>query len=233
MTGPTIRDDASSERGARVLLLSALVFAVLVAGCIGAPPDDDDPPIRATAGAATLSEETRTSAGYEAVRERRARLNVTVFAELSGDVSLTTERRVNATVSTAVYRRAGDGGPAVFALYTAPGIQPFENADLTKNPFASLGEPARFERAQLTYDDVGGLDSKRTRPVTVLGNETTLTTYTATAARDGTSVDVTVGQATVFHRGDFVTAVFVTPADANQPVETLLGGVKYEKATSA
>lgn len=230
----TLRDDAPSARRTRVFLLTVvLALAVPVAGCLGVPPEDDDPPIRATAGAATLSEERRTSAGYESVHESRARLSVTIFVELGGDVSLTTKRRVNATVSTAAYRRTGDGQPSVFALYTAPGIQPFENAELTKNPFASLDEPTRFERAQSTYDDVGSLESTRTRTVTLLGNETTLTTYTATAARDGTSMDVTVAQATVFHRGDFVTALFVTPMGASQPVERLLEGVKYENTTLA
>lgn len=55
----------------RAVALAALVVVALVAGCIGAP-SDDDPPIRASAGATTLTDDVRAARATQSPG-RRAR----------------------------------------------------------------------------------------------------------------------------------------------------------------
>jgi hypothetical protein len=202
-------------------LVALAVASVLLAGCTGGT-SESPPPIVADASPATLDDATLSATGYEHVSTTRGRLNTTVSARIQGDVTLSTTRRVNATTVTAIYRRETDTGPVVATLYSVPAVQPFENANLTKNP-ASGREAAAF----VADYDVSDVEETGSRRVTLLGNETTLTTFAARGTANGRSVAVRLTRVTVRHDGDYVTVVVVTPRGVDSRLDRLLRGVAH------
>lgn len=210
-----------------------LVVLVAVAGCAGAGggagTPTETPPIRATAAPATLAPAVAEATGYARRRADAPPLNTTVTARIEGDVTLQTTRRVRARTARRVYVRETSAGPAVVGLYAVPAVNPFENADLRKNPAAGLSPPTLAIRAQTVYADVRDVSQSGERSVAMLGNGTTLTTYRATATDDGGSRAVAVAVATVAHGGDYVTIVVVTPAGRTAPLDRLLGAVRHRK----
>lgn len=211
-----------------------LALVLVLAGCAGGGGGEattDAPPLRATATPATVSPAALDDTGYAERRADTPRLNTTITATIEGDVTLRTTRDVSVTTARRVYARSTADGPAVVALYTVPGVQPFENADLVKNPADALSTAALVTRAQPVYADVRDLSQVGERTVSLLGNETTLTRYRATATQNGTrTVTVAVAVATVAHGDDYVTVVAVTPRSADPPLGRLLGAVRHEKA---
>lgn len=211
----------------RVALLLAVLVLVAGTGCSG--PESDAEPIRTNASRATVAPDALSATGYELAGERRQWLNTTISARIQGDVTLQTTRVVNASVAVAEYRRGTDGPPAVLGLYSVPGVQPFESANLTKNPAESLDAAALAVRAQSTFVDVRDVEKRGERTVAMLGTQTTLARYTATAAAGGSGVEVDISVATVRHDGDYVTAVLVGPPGATDLSRTdrLLAGVRH------
>ncbi|MFB6123789.1 MAG: DUF6517 family protein [Haloferacaceae archaeon] len=208
----------------RVSLL--LAVTLLVAGCAGSGGgDESSSPLVADAAPATLDEATLSATGYAHVSTTREGLNTTVSAAIQGDVTLSTTRQVNATTVTAVYRRATDAAPVVVTLTSVPAVRPFERADLVKNPAAG-----RSVAAFVAGYDVTGVEEAGRRQVTLLGNETTLTAYTAAGSTDGRSLRLV--RATVLHEGDYVTLAVAAPSGATLRLARLLDGVAHEKTAS-
>jgi hypothetical protein len=204
-------------------LAAAVALLVVVAGCASSGSGGE--PIRASASPAIVGEDVLDAAGYRDGEPSTGHLNVTVSASIQGDVELHASRAVRATTARVVYRR----GDAVFATYSVPAVTLLpQSARIVRNPAATLSTAELVERAQPTYADVSGLTESGTSTVSMLGNETTLTTYRGTATRGGESVDVAVLVATVRHDDAFVTAVAVSPATAEERgrVERLVGAVQ-------
>jgi hypothetical protein len=212
-----------------------VVFAVLVlvAGCAGggggAGTPTDAPPLRATAAPATLDPATLDATGYAERRADAPPLNTTVTARIEGDVTLQTTRDVRATTARRVYARSTPDGPAVVGLYAVPSVEPFENADLRKNPASDLSTAALLTRAQTVYADLRNRSETGERSVTVLDTEATLSRYRATATHNGTDRPVTAAVVTVAHGGDHVTVAVVTPRARDAPLDRLLGAVRHEE----
>lgn len=207
----------------RVLELG-LVLVVVLAGCGGGsgPSAEDRPLLTGTATAAELDPPTRTETGFDETDRDRSQVNTTISATIQGDVELRTTRRVSVTTVSVAYRRE----TAAFGTYSVPAVQPFERADLVKNPVEGADPATLVTRAQRTYA-VSELSESRTTTVTLLGTETTATRYTGAATHDEESVQVRVVVATVRHDGDYVTAVTVTPEGESVPVARLFGGVTH------
>jgi hypothetical protein len=203
-----------------------LVLVVVLAGCGGGGADESTgPPLTGTATAAELTDDARTEAGLTERRRTTGQLNTTVSATIQGDVELRTTRRANVTTVSVSY----DGGESeregvVFGTYSVPAVQPFERANLTKNPADGLDPAALATRAQHRYEVRATTEVGQTT-TTVLGTETTATRYEATAGGDEQRLFVTV--ATVRHANDYVTAVVVVPTGASAPTATLFGGVTH------
>lgn len=213
----------------RHVMLLVVLLSVVVAGCGGSGGASDGtarPPLTGTGTPAELTDGTQRETGFEETTRTTGRLNTTVSATIQGDVELRTTRRANVTTASVAYARAGDGPPAVFATYSVPAVEPFARADLTKNPAGGLSVATLAGRAQQTYT-VTDVTETGTGTTTMLGNETTVTRYEATATRDGETVSVVVTVATVQHEGDYVTALVLVPTSASAPEASLFGGVTH------
>jgi len=216
----------------RLALTLGTLLLVLVAGCAGgggggATPTPD-PPLRVTATPASLDPATLDAAGYTERRTDAPALNTTITARIEGDVTLQTTRDVRATTARRVYARSTPDGPAVVGLYAVPGVQPFENADLRKNPAAGLSTADVLARAQTVYD-VRDLSQTGERSVTLLGTDATLTRYEGTATANDTDRSITATTVTVAHGSDYVTVAVVTPRGRDVPLDRLFGAVRHEK----
>jgi hypothetical protein len=207
-----------------------VLLSVVLAGCGGAGRSDGTPlpPLTGTATPAELSTATRAETGFTETTRTTDRLNTTISATIQGDVELRTTRDVSVTTASVAYRRDGSGPSAAFGTYSVPAVEPFERADLVKNPAGGLSTAALATRAQRTYE-VTETTEIGTGPVTLFGNETTATRAEATATREGEPVEVVVTVATVRHGGDYVTAVAVVPASEAEstPTATLFDGVTH------
>ncbi|MFB6205201.1 MAG: DUF6517 family protein [Haloglomus sp.] len=194
-----------------------VALLVAAAGCLGGGAEENDP-IEASAGAATVPDATVADAGYadRGTTTQRFRTNVTV--SIQGDIQIESTREVNATLAVARYDRTTDAGTAVFAAASSPAVYLLEDtANVSRNPLATVDTAALVDRSQDAYD-VSGLErTGATQRVTVLGNETDLTVYGGIA--DGGRVTVYVG--TVRAGADFVSVVAVVPADADEREQVL------------
>lgn len=212
-------------------LLAVGLALVVLAGCGGGsgPSAEDRPLLTGTATPAELSDATGDETGFAESGRGTRRLNTTISATIQGDVELTTTREVSVTTHRVSYRRGDGDAPAVFGLYSVPAVEPFERADLRKNPASE--EPATLvDRAQTAYEvSPSAFGGGTASTVHLLGNETTATRYETTATLNTTEVPVVVTVATVRHGEDYVTAVAVVPADVegDVDVETLLAGVRH------
>jgi hypothetical protein len=216
-------------------LAVALVVSVLVAGCAGgggAGTPTDDPPLRATADPAILTPDALDATRYAERRADAPRLNTTITARLEGDVTLQTTREVRATTARRVYARPTPSGPAVVGLYAVPSVQPFDNADLRKNPATGLSSADLLTRAQPVYADVRDLSATGERSVTTLGTAATLARYRGVATRNGSTRSIGAALVTVAHDGDYVTVAVVTPRRRDASLDRLLGAVRHEKGTA-
>jgi len=216
-------------------LAVALVVSILVAGCTGgggAGTPTDDPPLRATADPATLAAVALDATRYAERRADAPPLNTTITARIEGDVTLQTTREVRATTARRVYARSTPAGPIVVGLYAVPSVQPFDNADLRKNPAAGLSPAALFGRAQSVYADVRDLSTTDERSVSVLGTEATLARYRGVATRDDSTRSIDAALVTVAHGGDYVTVAVVIPRGRDAPLDRLLEAVRHEKGAA-
>jgi hypothetical protein len=204
-----------------------LLVLVLTAGCLG----DGSEVIRGEASAATVDDDALADAGYDHQRTETRWLNTTLDVDLSGDVELSSSPEVEAQTKVAEYRGTSGEPPAVFSVYATPAVRPVESIDETVN-LAMQGDTADLATdAQTLYTDVRNVEHVENRTVTLLGNETTLRVYEASATADGEQVDVVLSVASVEHGGDYVTVVSVSPATARDPetVDSLVGAVSHEK----
>ena len=205
-----------------VLVVALVVLAGCGGGGGGAGEDASTRPLlTGTASAAELDTTTQTETGVTETGRVRENVTTTISATIQGDVELRTTRRVNVTTVSVSYQ----GSETVFGTYSVPGVEPFERADLVKNPVEGVGPTTLATRAQRTYT-VDELSKAGETTVTLLGNETTAVRYEGTATRTGECVDVDVVVATVYHDGDYVTAAVITEGDLGS-VETLFGGVRH------
>ncbi|AZH23970.1 DUF6517 family protein [Haloplanus aerogenes] len=217
----------------RLAVTLGVLVLVLAAGCAGGGDGTptDDPPLRATATPATLDPATLDATGYTERHADTPPLNTTITARIEGDVTLQTTRDVRATTARRVYGRATPDGSVVVGLYAVPAVQPFENADLRKNPATGLSTADVLTRAQTVYD-VRDLSQTGQRSVTLLGTDATLTQYEGMATANGTDRPVTAAVVTVAHGDDYVTAAVVTPRGRDAPLVRLVEAVRHEKTES-
>ena len=209
-------------------LLALVLVSVLTAGCLGGGGSDV---IRQEASAATVGDEALAETGYEEHRVETAWLNTSVRAEVSGDVEMSSARDVEARTERAEYRRGTDRGPAAFVVYSTPAVRPVENVDETVNLAAERDTGALVGDVQSAYGDVSGVSHVENRTVALLGNETALRVYEATAMADGEERTVTIYRASVESGSDHVTVAAVAPAgaDEGERVRSLVESVTREK----
>lgn len=181
----------------------SLVTAALVglAGCSVVP--DDSNPIQAAADTPAVLPETARVAERVSTE---ATIETTVTDDLSGDVQMTAQRDVNATVYRRVYELA-DG--SVFGLVTSPLVDLLQGQELLRDPVTALEEARVIRLATDTEVEPTSVWTE-SGSTPLLGSTVTVSEL---AANDGGKTRQFV-RARVRIDGDAVTAMAVTPEPA-------------------
>lgn len=210
----------------RPIQLAVFGALVVLAGCGGGGQATPEP-IVANASTATVSGAAAADAGYREEAVTREAFNDSGRISVSGDVEFEVGYRLRGTAWSAVYRGSGSPSP-VFALLSVPQVRP-ESVDVAVNPLRDRSPAEIANRVQDRYADIEDVNHVENRTVTVLGEETAVAKYAATATVDGQSVDVVVHLAMVRHDSDVVAAVAVYPrgADEEAAVVTLLEAIEH------
>lgn len=209
----------------RVVLVCLLVVA---AGCGGGGGSgSEEGPLVVSATPASVGDAALSETGYELAERGNRTRNTTVTLEIQGDIQAQPTFDVRATSHRAVYERRVAGGVAAFGVLAVPGVKP---SDALANPVHPFGDRGVAENvtAATTYESVRDVRPTGNGTVRLLGNETRLKRYAATATYGGSSTSVRIAVATVRDGGDFVTVVAVYPrgADEADAVERLVAGVR-------
>lgn len=202
---------------ARTAVLTVVLLAV-TAGCFGGGSGE---PVRASGSPATLSAE---DAGYEPVARENRTLNATVTVTLQGDVEGRESTDVAATIPVRTYRNADD--QRVIGVAASPFVRVIDNPPSGGDPLGTRSPAEQAAFVQSTYADFD-IEAAGERSVTLLGNETTMTTYRGTATRDGERVDVRTVIVRARHDGDVVTVVAVAPTSTDADLESRLEAVRH------
>ena len=219
--------DAISRRG----LALALVLALLTsAGCVGFVTGNG--PLTFEASPASATNATLSETGYHLQRQQSMEMNRTV--SVAGQ-----SRSVHVTNYVAVYARSADvempadtpsgptGGMVVVvstpkASVAGQGLNPLGTAPIEKILTLVPGLLPGSSSVQR-------VEQVRSRPVTMLGSETTLRTFEVTAERDGTTATSSMALARVEDDGDYVLVLAVFPPGNHDDdgVVRLLDGLRH------
>lgn len=139
--------------------------------------------------------------------------------ELTGVENLTIEREfagqtVEAVNRVATYEKTlriplvGSAKLGVFAAIATPAI---EVAGKTFNPVGDYDNDQLVQLLQGSYEGISDAQEVSSQTVAVLGTDTTVTKYEATATFSGQEIDVNIHVTKVRHEADFVVCFGVYP----------------------
>ncbi|QAU13249.1 twin-arginine translocation signal domain-containing protein [Halorubrum sp. BOL3-1] len=198
MSAPGATAPASTRRA---FLGATAAATAATAGCALLPEEPE--PIEASADEPTfLPDAAASDLGSAETIAEETTLTVSITVDLSGDVQLSNTREVIATV----YRRGYAADGRQFGVVTAPAVAVIEQPEVVRDPVAALSTARSVELATgAAVSDAGDWSDAGSR--SVLGNDVTASTTTATA--DGTGVELE--RVRVRAGDDAVTAIAVTP----------------------
>lgn len=192
----------------RRFALLFLAILTVTAGCSGGILGGDGP-IEATASPVSVSGSALEEAGFEEADTREVTINRTVSVQDQ-------ERRIIITNHVAGYRPADSGSgaevPVAVAAVSTPQVQAL---GVALNPVANMGVGDAVQFAAQTGAQFGGsisnIEQVDSWETTVLGDETTVTKFTATVERDGRTVDLYVHATKVQDGDDIVLVIAAYP----------------------
>lgn len=208
----------------QAITMLSVVLLVSLAGCsfLSGPVEFD-------ASKATIADETVEATGYE-----EAEVEEQVIEREFSRAGVTKEIRV--TNWAAMYERSIDLGPlgdrraAVVSVYATPKIEL-----AGQGPYNPVGDYSNEEIVQLVQDQYEGLRNVQQvseRQVSVLGQSTTVTKFSATATLEsGGEVDVFLHVTKVEHGDDFVIAIAVHPRvlpNEQSKVDAMFQNIQHE-----
>lgn len=203
------------------------VFLVVTAGCVGVLTGSE--PLRVESSPVSVSSAAQSDAGYEEAR--------VTTQELTREVSAAGQtREVVVTNHLAEYSRSVSIGPlgtgefARFVVVSTPAVEVF---DRTFNPVGEMSNRELVELAQDQYQELRNIENAGERRQTVLGSETTVSTFTGDAAVKGTeqTIEVTLHVTRLRDGEDFIVVIAAHPTlldGEGERVDTMLGGVQHE-----
>jgi len=207
--------------------LGGVLLAVLVvtAGCSGLLGDG---PIEHSASEVSVADATAEETGFEQVQKQPFGINRTM--ELNNQ-----SREVRITSHLAAYEKEYEGAPlGYFVALSTPKAEEFGQS---LNPLGSIDKQTLIERAisrvqqQNEVELTGTTEEVNTTTRTILGTETEVTTFDATAERSGESADVFVQATRLEHGDDFIIAVGVYPQAASgggSEIAAMMSGIEHE-----
>lgn len=149
--------------------------------------------------------------------------------ELKGVEALTAERQfasqtVTVVSQVATYEKSlsipllGSAKLGVFALISTPAI---ELADRTFNPVGDYSNDQLVDMLQSNYQGISDVEQVSSQTTSVLGTDTTVSTYAGKAAFVGQQIDVNIHVAKVRDGEDFVVCFGVYPTQLNEAENVL------------
>jgi hypothetical protein len=207
----------------RTLLSLAIVAMVTLSGCALLTGET----LEFEASPATVSDSAQEDARYDEVSVESDTASRTF--SVAGQ-----EREVRLTNWVASYERdlevTTTPAPGTVAVFATPEVSV---AGQTLNPIGTMSEQELLELVVQQYEGLSDPTEQSTRTITVLGEETTVTTYAATVTYQGQEVDVLLHLTRVKHEGDFIVGVGVHPAlmSADQAgIDTMLRGIEHSES---
>ena len=213
----------------RQLAAALLVVLLVSSGCIGFLTGSSA--LTFEADDVRVSEQALSDTGYEESRDTTQEITRTFTA--AGE-----SRNVTVTNHVAEYQRSVSllGTSQPYARATVISSPEVEVAGQTFNPLADLSNRDLAQQLQSEYETVQNVRFEENRTVTVLGDEVTVSKFSAEATTEGgQSVDVYVHVTKTRDGDDFVVGVAVYPQaldDEQESVDTLLAGIQHETSSS-
>jgi hypothetical protein len=208
----------------RKLIAGALLTTlVLTSGCLGFILGDA---LEFSASKATVNDNALSETGYQQSKVESIEANRTF--EAGGQ-----SREVEVTNWVAQYDKSigidgvGEGTVAKFVVVSSPEV---EVASKSFNPLAKFDNAELVRRFVSGYGNVNDIRAVGSRNVTMLGTETKVSEFTATARTHGVNVDVTIQATKVKHGSDWIVVLAVYPdrLDQSDDVTRLMKGVRHE-----
>ncbi|MDX1744826.1 MAG: DUF6517 family protein [Halobacteriales archaeon] len=206
------------------LTVVAVLALVVGSGCLGVPTGSE--PLEFTASQPSVSDAALSQTGYQEqeVREEPLERTVTVAGQ---------ERTVKVTNWVSTYARQVSLGPlgeqelGVFVVLTTPEV---EVLGRTFNPVGDMSNRELLAQIQGNYQGLQVGERVGSKQIQILGQGTTLETFSGTATVEGQQIDIRIRIARVTHEGDFVIAVGIYPTQLQGEagrIETLMGAVSH------
>lgn len=211
-----------------ILILGVVVVILGLAGCNGTGGAETPEPITASASPGTVSDDALTTAGYEEDSVEERGLTASGRLDISGDVQMELRYTIQATTSRAIYRDEEASPPQLFSVMSVPLAKP-EQVSATINPLRDRSLSDLANRSQDTYSGITDLRHSENITVSVLGNETTLSKYSATATTDGDQTDVYLYVVRFRHEDDILIGIGLGPqsADVSATIRTLAEAIQH------
>jgi len=205
------------SRNRNAVAAALLAALVLSSGCVGFLLGNEALSFKASA--ATVEESAAEEAGYEfnGTESTTRTRSVTVAGQ---------EREVEVTNRITTYEKRveipvlGEAKAGVFSLISTPAV---EVAGRTFNPVGDYDNDRLVGLVESQYEGLSDVERVGERETTVLGRETNVTRYAATAEFQGQEIDVYVHVTKVRDGDDFVVAVAVYPQRLDGERENVAG----------
>lgn len=213
----------------RQLAAALLVVLMVSSGCIGFLTGSSA--LTFSANDVSVSEQARSDTGYEQSRDTTTEVTRTFAA--AGET-----RNVTVTNHVAEYQRSVSllGNSQPYARATVIASPEVNVLGQTFNPLADLSNRELAQRLQSEYDTVQNVQYESERTETVLGEEVTVSKFSAEATTTaGQTMDVYVHITKTKDGDDFVVGVAVYPKQLDgeeQAVNTLLSGIEHETSSA-
>lgn len=212
------------NRRQALLTLGSAGVTTATAGCIGFLTGSEA--LEFSAMEATISSATLDETGYEEAEVKEDVITRSFSA--AGQ-----EREVEVTNSIATYERAIDLGPlgeqkaAIFAVLSTPQVKIL---DRTFNPVGEMSNRELLQQLQGRYEGFSVGSRVDTRSQTVLGEDTEIEKFEASATFSGQEIDLFVHITNVAHEGDFVVPIGIYPQrlpGESEKVFSLYNGIQH------
>lgn len=216
-----IRDSIPAAKPTITILL--LVCLLTTSGCLDFLTGEE--PYSVESEPINVSNDALSSTGYELTRNESPTFNTSVSVADQ-------KRSVKATSHMREYERntdlvSADVAVTRFVVLSTPKA---EVAGQSMNPIGDRSNSQLIEELLKSYDGVDSPEFENNRTASALGEERTVSTYTATAQIvEGISVPVTINVASFAHEDDYITVIAVYPDDLEeqQRVDQLLSGLEH------
>lgn len=211
--------------------LATLLFAglLMTTGCLGFITGNSA--LTVTSSDVAVSDSALSATDYEPVRQQTLSVNETVSVADQ-------ERTVKATNHLRVYSRdvplqvngvalPADVAVTRFAVLSTPKA---EVAGHSLNPIGHLSEKELVKRFLNEYNEIDGLDFAGNRTVESLGDERTVSTFTATIQiTENVEIPILLHVTTFSHNDDYITAIAIHPKqiDEGNRIDQLLNGLEH------